>query len=113
MLPKENRLSNKTDFDKVKEKGNKASGKSIMILALNREDNKVARFGIVVSKHVSRRAVDRNRIKRLIRESIMSVMNKVSNGYDVVIIARQNIINWDFNEVNNDLINVFQKARII
>ena len=113
MLPKENRLSNKIDFEKVKRMGNKASGKSLMILTLSRGDDKVSRFGIVVSKHVSKRAVDRNRVKRLLRESIMSVISKVSSGYDVVIIARQNIMSLDFSEVNNDLNNVFQKARII
>jgi len=113
MLPKENRLNMTTDIEEVKSKGKKVSGKSLMILVLEKGDKKDSRFGIIVSKNVSKKAVYRNRAKRIIRESINSVLSKVKVGYNVVVIARSNIVGLDFNEVNNDLKNVFSKARII
>jgi len=46
-----------------------------------------ARLAVVVSRRVSVRAVDRNRIKRLIRESFRHFREKLP-GIDVVVVAR-------------------------
>jgi ribonuclease P protein component len=113
MLPKVNRLSKNIEFDKVKSKGSKVTGKSLMVLVVDRKDADPARFGIVVSKNVSKKAVYRNRVKRLIRESLKSVLIKVKVGCNIVIIARSNIVGLGFSEVNNDLEHVFRKARLI
>ncbi len=46
-----------------------------------------ARLGITVSRKVSRRAVDRNRIKRHVRESFRLHLRLVE-GFDVVVTAQ-------------------------
>jgi len=48
-----------------------------------------ARLGITVSRRVSRRAVDRNRIKRCIRESFRHTQASL-DGLDLVVIAQPN-----------------------
>lgn len=46
-----------------------------------------ARLGLAISKKVARRAVDRNRIKRLIRESFRSIRCQLPPN-DIVVLAR-------------------------
>jgi ribonuclease P protein component len=49
-----------------------------------------ARLGLAVSKKNSRRAVDRNRIKRVIRESFRIHQHRLS-GLDLVVVTRRGI----------------------
>lgn len=54
------------------------------------KENKLllSRFGIVVSKKIDKRAVARNRIKRLIYSSLQELYNNIKPGYDMLFIAR-------------------------
>lgn len=46
------------------------------------------RLGVTVSRRVSRRAVDRNRIKRRLREIFRRERGVLPDGVDVVVVAR-------------------------
>jgi len=45
---------------------------------------------VVVSTKVSKLAVDRNRIKRLLREAVRHLLQTILPGYDCIIIAQKN-----------------------
>jgi ribonuclease P protein component len=47
-----------------------------------------ARIGIIASRRVARRAVDRNRAKRLVREAFRKIRNRLT-GVDVVVELRR------------------------
>ena len=49
------------------------------------------RLGMVVSSRVARRAVARNRIKRLVRESFRLQQARIK-GWDIVVIARPGVV---------------------
>ncbi len=53
-------------------------------------DNKgnKARLGVITSKKVSKRAVERNRIKRLVREAFRNNQATLS-GLDIVVLTKQ------------------------
>lgn len=55
---------------------------------------------IVVSKKVAPRAVDRNRIKRLIKEAIRQIMTE---NYSLKIIVKKNVADAKMAEVANQL----------
>lgn len=68
------------------------------------------RLGVVVSKKVSKRAVDRNRIKRVVRESFRLIELSDVNA-DVIVVAK-----WQANTVDNailikDLTHVWRKVQ--
>lgn len=60
-------------------------GAQIIVMKNNMD---VSRFGFVVSKNVDKRATARNRIKRVLRERVRTLLSNLPTGKDVIIIAR-------------------------
>jgi ribonuclease P protein component len=97
MLPHTARLRKARDFQEVFGKGRGVKEGRLFLKArvVNSHTNKLVvgakskavRFGIVVSKQVASSAVDRNRIKRLLREAVKSCMPDIREGYDIVMVT--------------------------
>lgn len=83
---KKHRLRQAGDFSLcLKEKKRCASRAFIAILRLNQL--KHARLGVLVPKKYFKRAVDRNRIKRLARESFRE-FSELFSGFDILILVK-------------------------
>jgi ribonuclease P protein component len=81
------RLLTPTDFSSVFDENHfRSSHKHALLLARNGEENH-SRLGLVVSKKNARLAVDRNRIKRVVRERFR-LQRALFSGLDVVVMAR-------------------------
>ncbi|HAR79519.1 MAG TPA: ribonuclease P protein component [Succinivibrionaceae bacterium] len=87
---REFRLLTSSEFDKVFEKPIRASAQGVLVLARANNLDSCARLGLVVPKKVLKRAVWRNRIKRLVRESFRLNHNSMPS-VDYVFIARPSI----------------------
>jgi ribonuclease P protein component len=61
-----------------------------------------ARLGLLVSKKAMKKAVARNRIKRLVRESFRANVSKIK-AYDIIFIARSKIEPVDNKQVFSTL----------
>jgi ribonuclease P protein component len=61
-----------------------------------------------VSRRVSKRAVDRNRIKRLVRESYRLVREQLPS-IDILLIARSSAVNTASAELRDDLTSLWNK----
>ncbi|NLL61208.1 MAG: ribonuclease P protein component [Candidatus Atribacteria bacterium] len=99
-----------SEFRRVFSGGNKILGKNIVlhVLSTQQENNKV---GIIVKKSIGN-AVQRNKIRRRLRE-IWRQQNKVlSPGYDMVIVARKEIISATFAEIEQEIIELLQRNNI-
>ena len=68
-FPKDEKLKNKTDISLLFEQGKWSSYKELAIISLQKEDLSVQKVGVSVSKKFFKKAVDRNRVKRLLRET--------------------------------------------
>ncbi len=112
MLPFKNRLKKEKDFDRVFKKGRGFAFDAIAIRFVENEltDN---RFGFIVSKKVSKKAVERNRIKRILREQVRSMIQEMKVGWDIVITPRQNLSRDDSSDINRLLKEIFKKAGIL
>ena len=85
MLPRAYRLSDHQEIRRVFRLGKKAYGSLFSFISLPNSLNK-SRFAVVISKKTVPRAVDRNRIKRLVRESVRSNLPQILPGYDSVVV---------------------------
>ncbi|MCK5332758.1 ribonuclease P protein component [Candidatus Parcubacteria bacterium] len=99
MLKKQFRIRKQKDFENVFSKGRYISEKFLSLKIVG-NDLDISRFGFIISNKVSKKAVERNRSKRLLRESIRLLQDKIGPQTDFVFIAKKDIIGKDFEEVN-------------
>lgn len=88
-FPREARLLASEDYDRVFKKPVRVSAQGMLILAC-KNDQDCARLGLVVPKKILKRAVWRNRVKRLVRESFRNTRESLPN-IDLVFLARPGI----------------------
>ena len=77
----------------------------------NRKDTKEPRYGITVTKKIGN-ASKRNKVKRRIRHLIKDFLPKYGkNGYDYVFIAKENLINEDWDKLKLESISVLKDLK--
>ena len=108
MLKKENRLTKKKDFENVFKNG-KGVKQGFLYLKFKKNKLNIPRFGLVVGKNFSKKANQRNKTRRRIREIIKNNC-KVDKGMDIVIIVNPGINN-EFKELEQSLIKLFEKIK--
>jgi ribonuclease P protein component len=86
-LPRDARLRRPGDFAALRTSSGRAGGRCFH---MRYRDNELghARLGLAISKRVSKRAVERNRIKRLLRESFRRVRHQLPP-VDLMVMARE------------------------
>lgn len=68
-----------------------------------------ARLGLVVSKKVSKRAIDRNTIKRHMREWFRQNREKL-DGFDIIVTAKPSVLDKSASELRTALADIWKKA---
>ena len=93
---KRGRLSRSGDFDRVYREGRSHSNRFLVLYAFPRGDRAEAeedtRLGISVSRKVGG-AVERNAVKRALREAFWSLDPNVPGRHDFVLVARPDVAN--------------------
>lgn len=112
MLAKKYRLRKNKDFEKAAKKGQAVFGNALSLKWI-KNDLYYARFGIVVSLKVDKRATVRNRIKRIIRAIIRGHFNQFKQGFDYLVLANHDIKSMDYNEIKDKLLDLFKKGHLI
>jgi ribonuclease P protein component len=84
---KRGRLSRSADFDRVFRQGRSQGNRVLVLYAFPRPGEAEPRLGLSVSRKVGG-AVERNRVKRLLREAFEAESARVPAGHDVVLVAR-------------------------
>ncbi len=108
MLPFENRIKKRKDFERILKKGKLLHSEILTIKFLDNDLNRT-RFGFVVSKKISKKAVTRNTVKRRLREQIRLKLTKLKKGFDVIIIAKRDIVGKESKDIGRIIEELFSK----
>ena len=105
-------LKKNYEFRNVLTKGKYYSGKYIEIFVKNNNTN-FNFLGLAISSKAGN-AVQRNSIKRLIRENYKNIEDKIKSGYSIVILWKKkaDIENANFNNIKEDINYLINKSNI-
>ncbi|HEY5193524.1 MAG TPA: ribonuclease P protein component [Solirubrobacteraceae bacterium] len=81
------RLSRSAEFERVYRQGRSVSSRHLVLYSFPNESVDRPRLGLSVSRKVGG-AVERNHVKRLLREAFDAVESELEGGHDVVVVAR-------------------------
>lgn len=114
MLPKQNRLRLKKDFERIFETGKWAGGDYISLKYAKKEADET-RIGFMVGKKVSKSAVKRNVAKRRMREVVRLMLknDQIKPNFDVIVIAKPEILGKSYQEIEADIKKALSKAKIL
>lgn len=104
-------LKNSKEFGHVYQCGKSFANKYLVMYVLEKND-KENRLGISVSKKVGN-SVIRHHVTRLIRESYRLHQTELRPGYDIVVVARVNVKNCNYWEVERAFLHLVKLHHLI
>jgi ribonuclease P protein component len=105
------RLRKNTDYQRVRQHGRKTASR-LLVLMCAPNNLATVRVGFVVSKRISKQAVKRNYIKRLLSEAIRPLLADIPAGWDLVVSVKQTIIGIPLPALAQDLWVLLRRLRL-
>jgi ribonuclease P protein component len=116
-LPRAYRLRHRRDFQRVYQQGRRRTSTNMSVLScLNSSKSEVTpttRFGIVIGKKISKKAVVRNLVKRRIKAALRQLSAQISPGRMVVIGCRSGITQCEYSEILQELKKILVALEVI
>lgn len=104
------RIRLERDFEAGYAEGQRLRGPTLTVIAKsNGLEN--ARLGISVGKKKMKRAVDRNRFKRLVREAFRLNPSKIPQGFDYIVIPNRGDSPFSLQSISAELTELASRAR--
>lgn len=110
--PHPERLKKRWEFQRAYQKGRKYLNRHFVIYVFARLNGGGARLGITASKKVGK-SVQRNRVKRLIREAFRALRPRIQPEYDIVVVGRTAACTLTCQEAQRGLYSLFRRAAIL
>lgn len=108
MLPKASRLRHEKDFARLSVKGRPLYG-PYCILRARKSGSDPSKIGFVASGKMFKKAVDRNRVRRRMREAIRPHLKLVPPGYDMSFVARKEVMEAKPKDLRESMLHLIEK----
>lgn len=105
------RLKSEADVQRVWQQGGTWTH-PLIILRARANGLEQTRVAFVVSKKVGN-AVQRNRVKRLMREAVRGMFSKIAAGYDIVLVGRPPLVSAALDQVTAGLRALLTRAGLL
>lgn len=102
VLKRENRIRLKKEFAETRNKGRVLYSPLFGFLT-HKENNDQKKFGFIVSKKISKRAVDRNRIRRLLSTVVQKHLEKFEKGIRIIFLTKKEILGKSLIEIEKEV----------
>lgn len=113
MLPPRARLRGKQALERVQRSRAVVRSSLLTLRIVRRGDLRGPRVAIAVGRHVSTRAVDRNRVARWLREGMRQELPRLEDGVDLRISAAAPFARYSFPACADDLSTLLARARLV
>jgi ribonuclease P protein component len=100
-LRREERLRSKKDFETIAKEGTRRHTKNFLVIT-RKNDRGFSRLGAVASKKLGK-AVERNRVKRLMREFFRRNKERLPRSTDYVIVGKKGAQDLPYTHVADEL----------
>ncbi len=111
-LKKKQRIKKSKEFSYVFKQGHSVANRQFVLYICPKEGQGYFRLGLSINKRVGN-AVTRNRVKRYIRETFQKMTDLLIESNDYVVIARKPTATMSYQEVEQSLLHVMRKARVL
>lgn len=118
-LPRRYRLKHHQDFNQVHHKGKRFRSPHFVLVILRARSsdtvtaNLSPRIGISVSQKVSKRAVQRNRLKRQVRAIMRQFLPKLPDGLRLIIRVQPGAVGCEYQEFLQELERLLMDAGVL
>jgi len=112
-LPKYSRVLNRRDFLRIQNRGKKLRSAHLLVSVLKNDQAESSRIGITITRKVDKRAVQRNRFKRIIREFFRQHRFQLASGLDIVVIGLNGVTSLANAAIRSEFETLLQKGRLL
>jgi len=111
-LSRSSRLAQNRDFSRVRSRGERLVVGCLIANWNKLPDGSAPKLGVVTSKKIGN-APARSRARRLLRESFRQHQHEFASPVEIVLVARNSIVQKDFAGVEKDFLAALQRAKLL
>ena len=106
------RIGPSGDFARIRQQGQRMVLGCLIANWQQLPEGSKARLGVVTSKKIGG-AVERNRARRLLRESFRQHQHELAQSVEIILVARNSIADRTFAEVEKDFLTALNRAKLL